>query len=166
MTSRDLLMGCAVVLVVLVGLVSLVWSLVNPPPLPVVKSPTATVAPTATPIRHWVTFWSCNACGEQHSAPFSAPHNWRLVWSCDPTAGSYLVSIDFWYAPSATVAETPFWFNAVNTICKQGASGGTVDHAFGNLSNDPVTIYASIGIVGLKPDNNNGAVTLQAQALQ
>ncbi len=93
-----------------------------------------TPAPTATPthVPQWTVVQSFTGSGSKKTAIFSAPDDWRIVWTCNPASffgGSYNVIVSVNNADS-----TPLDYAAVNTMCKSGYTGDmTEEHQGGSV---------------------------------
>lgn len=79
----------------------------------------ATQAATQAPTKalKWATVQTFSGSGSKHTATFTAPDDWRIVWKCDPASfsPSYNVIIEVDNASDGSMLDLP-----VNTLCKAG----------------------------------------------
>ena len=122
------------------------------PTTPSSTTPTAqaTQAPTATPTHalKWTTTQTINGNGSKKTAIFTAPDDWKILWSC--TGGDYggFLSVTVYDSNAAYVD------GAVNATCKTGqvpTTGETEEHQGGQ-------VYLDV--------NGTGDWTLQVQELK
>ncbi|HEX6555814.1 MAG TPA: hypothetical protein VF026_23850 [Ktedonobacteraceae bacterium] len=111
-------------------------------------APTATPAPTQAPAT-WKTTHSFTGSGIKKTAIFTAPDDWKITWSCDPSSfygSQYNVQV-YVYSSDSTPTDV-----AINEICKNGnTSGETEEHQGGG-------VYLDI--------NSEGSWKVQVQELQ
>lgn len=98
-----------------------------------VSGPTATPlpTPTMTPTPKWTTVQTFTGNGIKKTPVFTAPDDWRIVWTCKPSSfygGSYNVIVTV-YNADGSMSDL-----AVNTICKAGNTGdNTEEHSGGQV---------------------------------
>ena len=95
--------------------------------------PTAIPQPTATntPTPKWTVTHTYTGNGIKQTPTFTAPDDWRLVWSCKPSSsyvGEYNVIVTV-YNSDGTLSNI-----VVNTICKAGNTGDVTEvHGGGSI---------------------------------
>lgn len=79
----------------------------------------------------WQTVQTFKGNGEQKTAVFSVPDDWKITWTCNPSSfmgGSYNVIVTV-YNSDGTLSDL-----AINAMCKSGATSGTTEeHQAGNV---------------------------------
>ena len=116
-------------------------------------APQATNTPAPTPtntrVPTWTTIQTFSGNGIKKTSIFTAPDDWRIVWSCTPSSfyvGQYNVIVTV-YNSDGSMADL-----AVNTICKSGNTGDfTEEHTGGQ-------VYLDV--------NSEGAWKIQVQQLK
>jgi hypothetical protein len=107
-----------------------------------------TPAPTQAPAT-WKTTHSFTGSGIKKTAIFTAPDDWKITWSCNPSSfygSQYNVQV-YVYSSDNTPTDVAF-----NEICKNGnTSGDTEEHQGGD-------VYLEI--------NSEGSWKVQVQELQ
>ena len=105
-------------------------------------------APTQAPAT-WKPTHSFTGSGIKKTAIFTAPDDWKITWSCDPSSfygSQYNVQV-YVYSSDNTPTDV-----AINEICKNGnTSGDTEEHQGGD-------VYLEI--------NSEGSWKVQVQELQ
>jgi hypothetical protein len=96
------------------------------------QAPTqAAVTPTPTHAPKWTTFQTFNGSGSKHTATFTAPADWKILWTCNPTSFAipYNVIIEVDNASDGSTLDLP-----VNTTCKAGnTSDSSEEHQGGSV---------------------------------
>jgi len=92
----------------------------------------STQAPTVAPNpQTWTTVQSFKGNGEQKTAVFSVPDDWKVNWTCNPSSfmgSSYNVIVTV-YNSDGTLSDL-----AINTMCQSGTTSGTTEeHQAGNV---------------------------------
>lgn len=94
----------------------------------------AAVTSTHTNTPKWSTVQTFTGNGAKNTAIFTAPNDWKIVWSCDNTQDQY--NIDGLIYISAYNADgSDFDPNAVSGTCKAGkiTTDFTEEHRSGNV---------------------------------
>ena len=95
--------------------------------------PPATQAPTTpTPAPKWTTTHTFTGNGSKHTATFTAPDDWKILWKCDPASFqgiAYNVIIEVDNAADGSMLNLP-----VNTTCKAGnTTDSSEEHQGGSV---------------------------------
>lgn len=95
---------------------------------------TATTQPTQAPTKalKWATVQTFSGSGSKHTATFTAPDDWKIVWKCDPASFqniAYNVIIEVDNAADGSMLDMP-----VNTTCKAGnTTDSSEEHQGGSV---------------------------------
>src|SRR5216683_7576886 len=96
------------------------------------QAPThAAITPTPTHALKWTTFQTFNGSGSKHTATFTAPADWKILWTCNPTSFAipYNVIIEVDNASDGSTLDL-----LVNTTCKAGnTSDSSEEHQGGSV---------------------------------
>ena len=91
----------------------------------------AAVTPTPTHTPKWTTVQTFNGSGSKHTATFTAPADWKILWTCNPASFAipYNVIIEVDNASDGSTLDLP-----VNTTCKAGnTSDSSEEHQGGSV---------------------------------
>ena len=89
----------------------------------------APAKPTVPP--KWTTTHTFSGTGSKHTATFTAPDDWKILWKCDPASFDvpYNVIIEVDNASDSSPLDLP-----VNTTCKAGnTSDSSEEHQGGSV---------------------------------
>jgi len=96
------------------------------------QSPTqVTGTPASVHTPAWTTVQTFTGNGDQKTALFSVPGDWKILWNCDPNSfvGPYNVQLNVYNLYGIVIDA-----NAINAICQAGnTSGGTEVHQGGQV---------------------------------